>query len=333
MVAHETKYRTLKEEFMRDQGENYFSRIKKEYAYLGDGEGHEEKPVHECGCGEPEGPHIHRVGAPGGPDLSQPDDHDHNGTLLFDKEMEEGASPFGTGGPSKEGGYLLADDSEGQTSTWGGKEVPIKIKGSIPAKKLQDGMYVLVGGDKIAQIRSVGRTGSDEEYGSITAALSRQISAADEHHIDRGGVSEDWEYINKRWLEDDEVQVVVSPMKALHGLRAEAALKSHQSIDTARWNLEHDPEEDKPNEEWEGFGDHSDYLKTEAPEHRMKVPGGGPEFEDDPYAELEFPDPEELEDPEYQTYLQSLAQTRDSEERSHALGDIGEFIDPDDLPW
>lgn len=78
----------------------------------------QDEEVSECGCGEPVGPHIHRVGAPGGPNFAH-----HGGVdgeveeprvVLFDVEdgtYEEG-SVYGTGGPSKEGSVMLSDDEK-----------------------------------------------------------------------------------------------------------------------------------------------------------------------------------------------------------------------------
>ncbi len=77
-----------------------------------------------CGCGEPAGPHLHRVGAPGGPNLSNTppvttdgdmgtvvDDGDDPRHVLYDTDVDpyEEGGVFGTGGPSKEGSVILQD--------------------------------------------------------------------------------------------------------------------------------------------------------------------------------------------------------------------------------
>lgn len=75
-----------------------------------------------CGCGESSGPHIHRVGAPGGPNLASGPagpgtvdvDHPEGMVVLFDtdEDMYGEADVHSTGGPSKEGSVMLADGDD-----------------------------------------------------------------------------------------------------------------------------------------------------------------------------------------------------------------------------
>lgn len=78
-----------------------------------------------CGCEEPSGPSIHRVGAPGGPDLKNSpatsmgpavDDVDGNRVVLFDVEDEpypsEATMVGSTGGLSKESSNDNDDDDD-----------------------------------------------------------------------------------------------------------------------------------------------------------------------------------------------------------------------------
>lgn len=89
---------------------------------VGDGAVLDEENIEGCGCGEPDGPNLHRVGAPGGPDLSQPSTAgtvdagpEHPGMVVLfdtDEEMYGEADVHSTGGPSKEGSIMLTDEDD-----------------------------------------------------------------------------------------------------------------------------------------------------------------------------------------------------------------------------
>lgn len=86
----------------------------------------EEEPIEECGCGEPQGPHIHRVGAPGGPDLgggnsmmnpsldptAMPHNEPGNAIVLFDVDQDPLQNEGGLRG--LEGESEWEDDQEAE---------------------------------------------------------------------------------------------------------------------------------------------------------------------------------------------------------------------------
>lgn len=140
--------------------------------------------------------------------------------------------------------------------------------------------------------------------------------------------------------------------------KSKEELVGHNSFDTAKWLNSHEDDKkkkggDKKSKRWEDFGQH-DYpenknLKSikEAPRHAIKVPGGGPEFEEDPFSEKEFdPSIEDLskldfpfesdmehDNPGDEEYIQSLAKQREYDAADDRVRDFGRFIDPDELNW
>lgn len=120
-----------------------------------------------CGCGEPAGPHLHRVGAPGGPNLGNTPPVTTDGDMgavgdgeprhvLYDTDVDpyEEGGVFGTGGPSKEGSVIL-QDHEAQTQA---QERVAAEREEMWAKEAED--------ERRAHSREEERSGGYDRYAS-----------------------------------------------------------------------------------------------------------------------------------------------------------------------